>query len=167
VTEVTWRDAEKSDRPRLQKFVCFDPLHPELTGRHALRLPDWQHVVHCGIRELKPSPRGPRICVVGDDGEDLVAVAWADQHGEPGRWHILCVAVAVAHRGHRYGEAISGQLVSRVMVRADAGRAAKLTVWWKVHPENGPSLAMATRLNAERWETDRELLCFRLVYDLS
>lgn len=97
---LTWRTAEREDRPTLQEFTCTTPVPREPNRRRLLPHPKpWEFDVQSFIR-TSHVPGGPdQVFLIGEDTDGIGAACLLADQGNPEIMKIQVIAVSVRHRG--------------------------------------------------------------------
>lgn len=95
---LTWRTADRRDRPALQAFTCTVPTQrsPYRPTWHPRR---WELEVQSFIRSLRPPLSPDQSLLVGEDTEGVASVCLLAQQADLQLIKIQVLAVAVRHRG--------------------------------------------------------------------
>lgn len=149
--ELTWRDAEKSDRPALEQFTCTGPA-PKGPNHRPLPHPrPWEQEAQTGIRTRKPPGATRDIYRVGTTADGtIVAVAVAGTLDEPSytntyKLMVLAVATSVRGAGGEVADACMRDVLGQIGHRARADGLAAVLVLSQVDPHNEPSRSMCQR----------------------
>jgi len=150
---VSWRTAQKSDRPLLERFECTNDDGPDYE-RIVQRYFRVQAIPHLGAPD---SIRADHRLLFVFDEDRLVAAGCHRRGPGPGQRHFVYAAVARDRQGR---ELSNGERASRVLWAVvsndiiDREGGEETLVFSRVHPENARSLAYCSRIGLTPLEQD-------------
>jgi GNAT superfamily N-acetyltransferase len=131
---VKVRPARPSDQAALKAFRCADNTH------HQVEVERW----FCH-KALKWSARQPlhHLLLLVDADEPIGGVCY-EPGDDPGEWFVMALAISKQHQGKKLGKSLLTTCPAQLAVESPGGVA-----YWKVDPDNAPSIAMSNGVGAE------------------
>jgi hypothetical protein len=143
---LSWRAAERGDRPALQAFTCTVPARRNPDGRYRHPKP-WELEVQSFIRALRPPLSPNQSLLLGEDANGIAAICLLAQQKDPSFIKIQVLAIATRYRGlgGTYGNEALDVALETALERGRKSRLDEVIVVGWVNQRNYPAKLLNQR----------------------